>query len=66
MAAYPGKFLAETRINRYDDSSTPTSIKIDVEEREREVLAQDELFIKRHSDPPMELLFQRELLISRL
>jgi hypothetical protein len=58
--------LAETRINRYDDSSTPTSIKIDVEEREREVLAQDELFIKRHSDPPMELLFQRELLISRL
>jgi phosphoenolpyruvate carboxykinase (GTP) len=30
------------------------------------VLLQDELFIKLYGDLPKELLFQRELLISRL
>ena len=40
--------------------------KIDREEWLRELLMQDELFIKLHSDLPKEMLFQRELLISRL
>jgi len=50
----------------YDRAKLEETLKIDVEEWKREVLAQDELFIKLHSDLPMELLFQRELLISRL
>jgi phosphoenolpyruvate carboxykinase (GTP) len=50
----------------YDKAKLAETLKIDVEEWKREVLAQDELFIKLHSDLPMELLFQRELLISRL
>jgi phosphoenolpyruvate carboxykinase (GTP) len=32
----------------------------------REALLQDELFINLHDELPKELLFQRELLISRL
>jgi len=50
----------------YDKAKLAETLKIDVEEWKREVLAQDELFIELHSDLPMELLFQRELLISRL
>jgi phosphoenolpyruvate carboxykinase (GTP) len=50
----------------YDKAKLAETLKIDVEEWKREVLAQDELFIKLHSDLPMELHFQRELLISRL
>ena len=39
---------------------------IDPEEWQRELLMQDELFFKLYSSLPKELIFQRELLISRL
>jgi len=42
------------------------ALSIDVDEWKREVLLQDELFLKMYSDLPKEILFQRELLISRL
>jgi len=41
-------------------------LAVDIEEWKKEVMAQDELFIRLHNDLPMELHFQRELLISRL
>jgi phosphoenolpyruvate carboxykinase (GTP) len=50
----------------YDKAKLADALRIDVEDWKKEVLAQDELFIKLHSDLPMELHFQRELLISRL
>ena len=40
--------------------------KIDFSEWNRELLMQDELFLKLYSQLPKELVFQRELLISRL
>jgi len=40
--------------------------KIDTSEWHRELVMQDELFIKLYSQLPKELIFQRELLISRL
>jgi phosphoenolpyruvate carboxykinase (GTP) len=40
--------------------------RIDAEEWRRELLMQDELFFKLYSSLPKELIFQRELLISRL
>ncbi len=46
---------------RWDDL-----MKIDAAEWHRELLWQDELFIKLHDRLPKELIFQRELLISRL
>jgi phosphoenolpyruvate carboxykinase (GTP) len=39
---------------------------LDIEEWKREVLLQDDLFFRIYSDLPKELIFQRELLISRL
>jgi phosphoenolpyruvate carboxykinase (GTP) len=39
---------------------------IDTAEWHRELLLQDELFIKLYSDLPKEIIFQRELLMSRL
>jgi len=42
------------------------ALEIDVEGWKREVMLQDELFLKLYSDLPKELIFQRELLISRL
>src|SRR3984893_5849226 len=50
----------------YEKSKLMEALKIDVDDWKKEVLAQDELFIKLHSDLPMEMHFQRELLISRL
>jgi phosphoenolpyruvate carboxykinase (GTP) len=50
----------------YDKAKMAEALKIDIDDWKKEVLAQDELFIKLHSDLPMELHFQRELLISRL
>jgi phosphoenolpyruvate carboxykinase (GTP) len=41
-------------------------MKIDTAEWHRELVMQDELFIKLYSQLPKELIFQRELLISRL
>jgi phosphoenolpyruvate carboxykinase (GTP) len=40
--------------------------KIDTAEWHRELLLQDELFIKLYSELPKEIIFQRELLIARL
>jgi phosphoenolpyruvate carboxykinase (GTP) len=40
--------------------------RIDIDEWKKEVMSQEELFIQLHSTLPKELLFQRELLISRL
>jgi phosphoenolpyruvate carboxykinase (GTP) len=40
--------------------------KIDHTEWHRELVMQDELFLKLYSQLPKELIFQRELLISRL
>jgi phosphoenolpyruvate carboxykinase (GTP) len=42
------------------------ALSLDLEEWKREVLLQDELFFKLYADLPKELIFQRELLISRL
>ena len=42
------------------------ALSIDVEEWKKEVLAQDDLFVRLHSDLPAELHYQKELLISRL
>ena len=42
------------------------AMKIDTAEWHRELLMQDELFIKLYSQLPKEIIFQRELLISRL
>lgn len=39
---------------------------IDLEEWRREVLSQDELFLRLYSHLPKELIFQRELLVARL
>ncbi len=39
---------------------------IDIEEWRREVLSQDELFMKIYSYLPKEMIFQRELLVARL
>jgi len=39
---------------------------IDEEEWRREILMQDELFMKLHARLPKELIFQRELLLARL
>ena len=50
----------------YEKAKLVEALKIDVEDWKKEVLAQDELFIKLHGDLPMEMHFQRELLISRL
>jgi phosphoenolpyruvate carboxykinase (GTP) len=41
-------------------------LSLNLEEWKREVLMQDELFFRLYSDLPKELIFQRELLISRL
>jgi phosphoenolpyruvate carboxykinase (GTP) len=53
-------------LDGYSRERLGEALEIDVESWKREVLLQDELFIKLHADLPKELLFQRELLISRL
>jgi phosphoenolpyruvate carboxykinase (GTP) len=53
-------------IKGYGPEQLAKSLAIDVEGWKREVMLQDELFIKLHADLPKELLFQRELLIARL
>ncbi len=51
-------------------ASTPECVAkaqtIDYEEWRRELLSQDELFMKLYADLPKEMVFQRELLVSRL
>jgi len=53
-------------LTEQDIANLPETLSIDMEEWKREVLLQDDLFFKLYSDLPKELLFQRELLISRL
>jgi phosphoenolpyruvate carboxykinase (GTP) len=50
----------------YDPARLDEALSIDVEGWKRELLLQDELFIDLHRDLPKELMFQRELLLSRL
>jgi len=50
----------------YDPKNLAEALSVDLEEWKREVLGQDELFYRLYSDLPKELIFQRELLISRL
>jgi phosphoenolpyruvate carboxykinase (GTP) len=53
-------------IEGYDQEKLRAALAIDIQGWKREVLLQDELFINLSSDLPKELMFQRELLISRL
>jgi phosphoenolpyruvate carboxykinase (GTP) len=55
-----------TGLDGYDQAALADALSIDLEEWKREVLMQDELFFRLYSDLPKELIFQRELLISRL
>ena len=49
----------------YDPADLAEALSLNLEEWKREVLLQDELFFRLYSDLPKELIFQRELLISR-
>jgi phosphoenolpyruvate carboxykinase (GTP) len=53
-------------LSEQDIANLPETLSIEMEDWKREVLMQDDLFFKLYSDLPKELLFQRELLISRL
>jgi phosphoenolpyruvate carboxykinase (GTP) len=55
-----------TGLSDYDPADLAEALSLNVEEWKREVLLQDELFFRLYSDLPKELIFQRELLISRL
>ena len=55
-----------TGLEGYDPQNLVDALSVDMEEWKREVLGQDELFYRLYSDLPKELIFQRELLISRL
>ena len=55
-----------TGIEGYDPKNLDEALSVDLEEWKREVLSHDELFFRLYSDLPKELIFQRELLISRL
>ncbi len=50
----------------YTAEDLEKALAIDVQGWKRELMLQDELFIDLNADLPKELLFQRELLISRL
>ncbi|MBV9122822.1 MAG: hypothetical protein JO112_05665, partial [Planctomycetes bacterium] len=39
---------------------------VEIEDIKRELLTQEELFLKLAGDMPKELIFQRELLVARL
>jgi phosphoenolpyruvate carboxykinase (GTP) len=49
-----------------DPADLAEALSLNVEEWKREVLLQDELFFRLYADLPKEMIFQRELLISRL
>jgi phosphoenolpyruvate carboxykinase (GTP) len=53
-------------LENYDAAMLEKALAIDVQGWKRELMLQDELFIDLNADLPKELLFQRELLISRL
>ncbi|HEY5893860.1 MAG TPA: phosphoenolpyruvate carboxykinase (GTP) [Chthoniobacterales bacterium] len=50
----------------YSRERLAAALAFDVEGWKREVLQQDELFLTLHADLPLELHFQKELLIARL
>jgi phosphoenolpyruvate carboxykinase (GTP) len=55
-----------TGLPDFDPAHLLEALSLDLDEWKREVLMQDELFFRLYSDLPKELIFQRELLISRL
>jgi phosphoenolpyruvate carboxykinase (GTP) len=55
-----------TGLDGYEPAHLDEALFVNLEEWKREVLSQDELFFRLYSDLPKELIFQRELLISRL
>jgi phosphoenolpyruvate carboxykinase (GTP) len=55
-----------TGLADYNPADLVEALSVNLEEWKREVLSQDELFFRLYSDLPKELIFQRELLISRL
>ncbi len=50
----------------YDFATLEKVFAIDIDDWKREILMQDELFIRLYHDLPKEILFQKELLVSRL
>jgi phosphoenolpyruvate carboxykinase (GTP) len=55
-----------TGMEDFDAARLETAQSIKPEDWRRELLLQDELFMKLYSHLPKEMIFQRELLISRL
>ena len=55
-----------TGLPDYKTTDLADALSLNLEEWKREVLMQDELFFRLYADLPKELIFQRELLISRL
>ncbi len=55
-----------TGLKNYRPEMLEKALAINPEEWKKEVILQDELFLKLHERLPKELIFQRELLISRL
>jgi phosphoenolpyruvate carboxykinase (GTP) len=55
-----------TGMEGFDRQRLAKAQEINIEDWRREVLMQDELFMKLYSHLPKELIFQRELLVSRL
>ena len=55
-----------TGLTDSDPADLAEALSLNLEEWKREVLSQDELFFRLYADLPKELIFQRELLISRL
>ena len=53
-------------LNGFSAEHLEKALNIDLDEWRRELLMQEELFLKLHSYLPKELIFQRELLASRL
>ena len=55
-----------TEMDNFTEEAFERLQAINTEEWRKEVIAQDELFIKIYSNLPKELIFQRELLVARL
>ena len=55
-----------TEMENFTDEALERLQHINTEEWRKEVIAQDELFVKIYSNLPKELIFQRELLVARL
>ena len=59
-------FFDLSHMDGFDRKQLDQLESIDTEEWRKEVISQDELFMKIYSHLPKELIFQRELLVSRL